>query len=384
VTSSPHSPSRSQLLAVSHPAVLAVNQEQYAELQDLGWGVHLVVPARWRHEYHQHSFSAAHDHRLGSAVQPLRVVLAGRPQRHFYLARPAAVMRRTAPDVVFVEQEPFSVAGFQWARAAWRSGAPFGLQAAENLDRPMPSVAVKMRNWTLRRAAFVAARSPAAASLVRRWGAVGRIEVIPHPVPGWPPPPRRQANDGTFTVGYAGRLVEEKGVSDLVDAVQMMSQPARLLAVGNGPLLARVQSFPLAEVWTSCPHERMADAYRRMDVLVLPSRRTPKWEEQFGRVLVEALQCGVPVIGARTGEIPWVVDATRGGWTFDEGDIAGLASLLDRVAVDPVERERRARAGQDVVRQRFSMRAVVSQLDALLRDVGTVGAGGRRLWTGPS
>lgn len=238
----------------------------------------------------------------------------------------------------------------------------------------MPGAAVKMRGWTLRRAAFVAARSPAAASLVRRWGAVGRVEVVPHPVPPWRPRARCQSGDGIFTVGYAGRLVEEKGISDLVEAVRMMRQPARLLAVGNGPLLSHVQAFPRAEVWTSCPHERMADAYGRMDVLVLPSRRTRKWEEQFGRVLVEALQCGVPLIGARTGEIPWVVDTTGAGWTFEEGDVRGLASLLDRVAVDPVERERRALAGQEVVRRRFSMQAVVAQLDNLLRDVAAVGS----------
>src|SRR5579875_3208440 len=176
----------------------------------------------------------------------------------------------------------------------------------------MPAVAVRMRAWTLRRAAFVAARSPAAASLVRRWGAVGRVEVVPHPVPAWTPRARRQPGDGVFTVGYAGRLVDEKGIDDLLEALRMMSQPARLLAVGNGPLLGQVQAFPRAEVWTSCPHERMADAYGRMDVLVLPSRRTPRWEEQFGRVLVEALLCGVPVIGARTGEIPWVVKTTGG------------------------------------------------------------------------
>jgi len=243
VTPSPPSPPRRRLLAVSHPAVLTVNQEQYAGLQDLGWRVHLVVPSRWRHEYRSRPFAAARDPRLGSAVHPLPVLLAGRPQRHFYLARPATVMRGTAPDVVFVEQEPFSVAGFQWARAAWRSAIPFGLQAAENLDRPMPGAAVKMRGWTLRRAAFVAARSPTAASLVRRWGAVGRVEVVPHPVPAWAPRARRQPGDGIFTVGYAGRLVEEKGISDLVEAVRMMSQPARLLAVGNGPLLSQVWSF---------------------------------------------------------------------------------------------------------------------------------------------
>jgi len=127
-------------------------------------------------------------------------------------------------------------------------------------------------------------------------------------------------------------------------------------------------------VWISWPHERMADVYGRMDILVLPSRRTPKWEEEFGRVPVGALRCGVPVIRAGTGDIPWGVDTTVGGWTFEEGNVRALASLLDRIAMDLVERERRALAGQEVVRRRFPMQAVVAQLDGLLRDVAPVGS----------
>ena len=70
---------------------------------------------------------------------------------------------------------------------------------------------------------------------------------------------------------------------------------------------------------------------------------------------------------------------TGGGWTFDEGDVRGLAELLDRVAGDPAEGQRRADAGRQVVRQRFSMEAVVSQMDGLLRNV--VADGRSAKWT---
>jgi glycosyltransferase involved in cell wall biosynthesis len=58
----------------------------------------------------------------------------------------------------------------------------------------------------------------------------------------------------------------------------------------------------------------MRDAYAEMDVLVLPSRTTSRWAEQFGRVLIEALWCGVLVVGS--GEIPWIVETTGGGRVF--------------------------------------------------------------------
>ena len=64
----------------------------------------------------------------------------------------------------------------------------------------------------------------------------------------------------------------------------------------------------------------MPALYREMDVLVLPSRTTPTWAEQFGKVLCEALLCGTPVIGSSSGEIPWVVTTTGGGLVYPEGD----------------------------------------------------------------
>ena len=54
--------------------------------------------------------------------------------------------------------------------------------------------------------------------------------------------------------------------------------------------------------------------------------------EQFGRVIVEAQACGVPVIGSRSGAIPAVVG--DGGWIVPERDPANLGRLLDDLAAD--------------------------------------------------
>lgn len=362
-----------RLLVVSHPCVVPVNQAVYVELAELGWDPVIVVPSRWRHEYSPETFSPEPLAGMEGRLVPLPVALPGRPQRHIYLTRPAEIIRRVRPQVAFLEEEAFSVPAFQWGRSLVGAGVPFGVQADENLDRPLPWVARRIRRYVLARADFIAARSPAAAELVRRWGARGLVSLVPHAVPGWEGHPKARVN-GTFTIGFAGRLTQEKGVDDLVRAAQLLDGRTRLLFVGDGPLRGKLESAGTTgctiEVRTGLKHEQMPEAYADMDVLVLPSRTTDRWAEQFGRVLVEALSCGIPVVGSDSGEIPWVVRETEGGKLFREGDAAQLAELLDDLRADPAGREAFARRGREAVQRLFSGEAAAAALDDALRRVG--------------
>jgi glycosyltransferase involved in cell wall biosynthesis len=270
---------------------------------------------------------------------------------------------------VFLEQEPFSVPALQWSRTVARAGIPFGVQAAENLDRPFPVLARAIRRRVLPRAAFVAARSPAAADLARAWGATGRVGLAVHSVPTWPFVPRA-AREGAFTVGYAGRLVPEKGIGDLLEALALLRAPVRLLVAGAGPLEETVKAARgdgiEVEVLTGLAHSEMAEVFSRMDVLVLPSRTTPTWAEQFGRVIVEALSQEVPVVGSDSGEIPWVIETTGGGLTFPEGDPARLADALEQLRGNPALRQELGRRGREAVARLFTVPTAADQLAALI------------------
>jgi glycosyltransferase involved in cell wall biosynthesis len=103
-----------------------------------------------------------------------------------------------------------------------------------------------------------------------------------------------------------------------------------------------------------------------MDVLVLPSRSTPTWTEQFGRVLVEALSFAVPVVGSDSGEIGWVIEVTGGGFVFPEGDAGALAGLLTRLRGDPALRASLGRVGQERARALFNLSTVADRLNAAL------------------
>jgi len=89
-----------------------------------------------------------------------------------------------------------------------------------------------------------------------------------------------------------------------------------------------------------------------MDVLCAPSETTSQWREQFGRMLIEAMACGVPVIASRSGEIPHVL--SDAGVLIEERDIAGLTQAIDSLLGDPGRRRELASKGLTRARERFA------------------------------
>lgn len=359
------------LLVVSHPAVVSANQAVYAELARRGWRVRIVLPSNWSHGYSQGPIAPRPLPGLEDALLPARVLLPGKAQRHLYLARAGAIVRREAPAVAFLEEEPFALATAQWGRALARAGVPFGVQCYENIDRELPAPVRALRSRALARAAFVAARSATAAELARAWGARGAIGLAPPAVPMWEEPPAgREGPPREYTIGFAGRLIDIKGLDDLLAAVRRLQAPVRLLLIGEGDMRARLEGQEIpgsrVEVISDLTHEQMAEGYARLDVLALPSHTTPTWKEQFGRVIVEALSCGVPVVGSDSGEIPWLIGLTGGGLVFPEGDVAALAECLQRLREDEGLRRELAAAGAGAVQRLFSVPAATDALERLL------------------
>jgi glycosyltransferase involved in cell wall biosynthesis len=357
-----------RLLVISHPAVVNVNQVVYRELAQRGWEVTIVLPDRWRHEYSNVDVAPQALEGMERALRPTRIALRGRPQRHFYLTNCAALCADARPDVAFIEAEPFSLPAAQWGFALSRLGVPFGVQSYENIDRRLPLPIRWLRSRVLRDAAFVAARSESAAKLVRAWGAKGEVGLAPPAVPRWdsvPPPAERR-----FTVGYAGRLVPSKGLADLLAAVRRLDAPVDLVLIGNGELRAELDGQPIpgssVRIVDDLAHEDMASGFAQLDVLVLPSRTTPTWKEQFGRVIIEALWCGVPVVGSDSGEIPWLIELTGGGLVFPEGDYESLARQLAKLREQPALRRRLAETGRLAVEGLFSVAAATDSLESLL------------------
>jgi glycosyltransferase involved in cell wall biosynthesis len=140
------------------------------------------------------------------------------------------------------------------------------------------------------------------------------------------------------TIGYVGRFIEEKGVLDLLNAFSSLGDSYRLVLVGGGPLEGQLrlkaQILKLGDRVQFIPPQsrnELAKLYASFDVLVLPSLTGYFWKEQYGRVLVEAMASGTPVVGSNSGAIPVVLGDPS--CCFVEADIDQMANVI-RLAIN--------------------------------------------------
>jgi glycosyltransferase involved in cell wall biosynthesis len=162
-----------------------------------------------------------------------------------------------------------------------------------------------------------------------------------------------------FTIGFVGRFVPEKGIDILLQASAALRFDHEILLVGSGPDERRFwklsKELGVAERvhWAGpASHELLPELYNAMDILVLPSRTTPLWKEQFGRVLIEAMACGVPVVGSGSGETPATIGGE--GLVFADGDVEGLAAQIVKLHDYPELRKGMGEGGRKRVSERFS------------------------------
>ena len=226
-----------------------------------------------------------------------------------------------------------------------------------------------------READLFVANSPQAADALRTEGVPDeRIRVIPPAIdtglfrPGEPSRSVRAAwgvGPDDVVVLFAGRLLREKGLLELLVALRPLLEPRPdagpvvLVLHGSGPEEPRLRraatALGIAErvrfsPWV--PTARMPDVYRAADLVVLPSLPTPYWEEQFGFNLAEALACGRPVVSTRSGAIPSTVgDAAV---LVEPYHPAELTCAVDALVRAPQRREALGRDARRWATERFS------------------------------
>lgn len=111
-------------------------------------------------------------------------------------------------------------------------------------------------------------------------------------------------NKNKFTVLFVGRLVAEKGIPELLAAARLFEPGIILKIAGSGPLESLVKDYYVGRI----PQDKLPELYSSADVVIVPSTH----EEGFGRVIIESLACGTPVIAANRGAIPEAMDNSVG------------------------------------------------------------------------
>jgi glycosyltransferase involved in cell wall biosynthesis len=280
----------------------------------------------------------------------------------------AALLKEIRPDIVHAEAEPHSLTLSLLALLRRRFSYKLVAFTWENLFRRGRIPLRWLERFALRHVDWMIAGNSEAADVVRWRGYSGPASTVPQV--GLDPahfdsddPRRHLRHNGEFRIGFVGRLVPEKGVLDLWEAFLPLAGRAALVLIGEGPLGDVIEQKAVTagvvqqvEMPGFVPFEQVPAWLKGIDALVLPSRTTADWQEQFGHVLVEAMLAGVPVIGSDSGAIPEVIG--EAGLLFPEGNVAALRKWLVLLIDDPAERERLAEAGRQRALAQFTDAAI--------------------------
>ncbi len=352
--------SAARLLVVSPPCHQPINRAVYRELAEThGVAVHLAVPERlhvggqWRNTPQSESTA------YSLSLHPISGT-HGRLQKMHGLAEVAA---RWRPTHVLIDSDPASLMVREAAHAC--PDAQIWALTAENLrTRYFSECAAGIARFNLRRAAapllklglrlLVHPRVDRVFTLSRDgsrvMAAVGFTDRVTQIPLGFDPAlfciqdvahiaaTRARLGLQAPTIAYFGRLTPEKGVHLLIEALaQMRNRPWQLLidrfcdypTAYVETIRSRIDALTLHDrvVYFDAHHEQMPDYMNAADIVVLPSLSTPRWKEQYGRVLPEAMACGKRVIGSDSGAIPELVAGY--GRIVAEGDVAKLRDALN-------------------------------------------------------
>jgi glycosyltransferase involved in cell wall biosynthesis len=326
----------------------------------------LIVPMKWHNTILEKKYCEEYK------IIPRKVILNGYNHLHWYSSLEKLV-KQIRPDIFHVEEEHYSLVTYQAIRLAKKYNIKSLFVSLQNIYKKYPFPFSWIEGYNLRNTDYAVAVSEEIRDVLVRKGLTNKnISIIPY---GIDPllyckmestELRSRLRLEAFTIGYIGRFVKEKGIFDLLKAVSQIKSKFNLLMVGSGRLKYKIKTegrrlgiLERIRILDSFPSSQVPNYINCMDCLVLPSRTTKKWKEQFGRILIEAMSCEVPVVGSDSGEIPNVIGDS--GLVFKEGDINDLYLKLKLLINNIDLRMELAKKGRQRVLNHFTQEKVARE-----------------------
>lgn len=301
-----------------------------------------------------------------------------------YSPRLTRHLRTEQPDLVHAH---FAFDGMLAVQSARKVGIPFvltvhGVDVTMLPNRRGPRGAIYRHR--LRRALSDSQAIVAVSEYIRRvvidWGAEPeRVRVLTTGVPitAWTStgaPVGQHESD----VLFVGRLVEKKGVTDLLDALGLLAARGirpNVILIGDGPERDRVRTaisrLDANVSWLgSLPASETLDYISRAKIVVVPSRTAANGDsEGLPTVVLEAGAAGKPVVATRHSGIPEAVIDGETGLLAGEGDAPALAAALEKLIDDEDLRHRLGQAANSLVAERFDVKRQTELLEMIYDEV---------------
>ena len=364
-----------RVLTIGHSYVVALNQQVPAALaRNPGIDLTLAAPT-----FHYGDLRRIHLEKRddpGYRIVALKARMTSKNHIFWYDHRALRqLIIEGRFDIVHAWEEPYTYSGYQIARATRGTNAKFVFLSLQNIAKRYPWPFRHFESETVRRAdGWIAGGTLVREAMVAKGFPADTVRVIPLAVDTSAFRPLTVAHrQGVLdelglsppVIGFLGRLVEEKGFRVLMRALDNVQSPWSLLVLGSGPYKevleqwAKVRGLGDRVLVQLASHEEVPRYLAAVDMLVAPSQTLPHWKEQFGRMLVEAFACRVPVVGSDSGEIPFVIGDA--GVVVPEADSDGWCHAITTLLTDHAERERLADAGHRRAATTFSVDRVAEQ-----------------------
>ena len=358
-----------RVLMISKACVQGIYQRKLEEMAQHGLELTVAVPPGWRDE--RGWVPLERRYTAGYRLQVTPIGLNGSFHLHYY-PRLKQLIDGIRPALVHIDEEPYNLAAWQAMRLARRVGARTLFFTWQNRVRRYPPPFSWFERYAYRRASYAIAGNRDAARVLRVKGYEGPLSVIPQF--GVDPAlySRVQPPFETCVIGYVGRLVPEKGITDLLRAAAGLEGEWVVRLLGSGPERERLSDMAnqlgIAERTffdEQIPSLEVPSYLAQLHVLVLPSHTRPNWQEQFGRVLPEAMVSGVPVVGSDSGEIPNVIGDA--GLIYPEGNVEALRAHLQALIGDRTLWGELAERGRERVLAHYTQAQVAAETVAVYR-----------------
>jgi glycosyltransferase involved in cell wall biosynthesis len=356
-----------RLLTIGHSYVVATNRRLAHEMARQGgpeWAVTAVAPRRYRGDLRRVDVEPIPQE--ADTLQALPVALDRWP--HFMRYRGLDAVLRSDWDLVHCWEEPYVYAAAQVARFAPRTSRVV-FASFQNIPKRYPWPLSAFERTSMARAdGWIAFGEtvhralnglPLYASRASRVIAAGVDTSLFRPDCAAARAVRAQIGwrERDLVVGFVGRFVPQKGLFTLLNALRGSGADWRALFVGGGPLEPELRRFAernsgRVHIAANVAHADVPRWINAMTVLCAPSRTTIRWREQFGRMLIEAMACGVPVVASDSGEMPFVIGDA--GTVLPEHDVSAWTAAIDRLLHDDELRRERSAAGRARVEERFA------------------------------
>jgi L-malate glycosyltransferase len=377
---------RMKVLIVGHTYMLRMNRRKFVEmaLQNPDIEITFLCPKIYSNFMFQINAEPLTKEEAGFTLLLSPLTKGRRGSAYFYPPLILSKALAAAPDVIQVDDGPHSLAYFEslmMSRFLTPRAKTFFFTWANTHYRLDPIRKV-FEFYNFRRTDGAIAGNADAAAILRARGFSKPIHVTPQL--GVDPNEYRPIDmsalkaqfglEDSFVIGFMGRVVREKGIHILLRSLPYLHGANwRLVIVGDGDykeeLISQAANLGLTDrvlFLDPVPHHESPNMINLMDVLVLPSVSVPEWREQFGHVLIEAMACGVTVVGSTCGEIPNVIGDA--GLVFSEGNAQELGEKLSMLSDDRELRIRLAKKGQERVAREYTHSVLGKKLFQIYQD----------------